>query len=182
MAVTRLDFVAHGARPALWRRVLLAGGVLALASACLNAALQARRVAQLEESIAAAGPRAAVRAALPVEQQRSLAQQESAVADAVRQLNLPVARLIRTVRAPQGMRVALLGLELANKPEPGTPAIGLSGALKISAEAETAQDMMNYVAYLNAQPLFATVYLVKHEMAAGPGTAYRFELEAVWKE
>lgn len=182
MAVTRLNFVADGARLSGWRLALLAAGVLALASACLNWYLQARRVAQLEESIAAAQPRAAVRAPLSAEQQRSLGEQEKAVAGAVRQLNLPVARLIRTVRAPQGLRVALLGLDLANQPEPGTPATGLSGALKISAEAETAQDMMNYVAYLNEQPLFASVYLVKHEMAAAPGNPYRFQLEAVWKE
>jgi hypothetical protein len=182
MAVTRLNFVARSSRPSGWRLGLLAGGMLALASACLNWSLQARSVARLEASIAMAQPRAVVRASLPAAQQRIQDEQEKAVGEAVRQLNLPVGRLIRTVQAPQGVRVALLGLDLANKPEPGQASAGPSGALKISAEAETPQDMMNYVAYLNEQPLFTSVYLVKHEMAAAPGHPYRFQMEAVWKE
>ncbi len=58
-----------------------------------------------------------------------------------------------------------------------------AGALKIGAEAETAQDMINYLAFLNQQPLFKSVYLVKHEMSTTAADhAYRFQLEAQWRQ
>lgn len=38
---------------------------------------------------------------------------------------------------------------------------------------------MNYIAFLSEQPLFSSVYLVKHEQA---GNAYRFQLEAQWRD
>ncbi len=94
-------------------------------------------------------------------------QQVKIVGDAVRQLNVPVTRIIKMVQAPGDIHVALLALDLN------------LGTLKISGEAEGAQDMMNYVAFLSEQPLFSSVYLVKHEQT---GNAYRFQLEAQWRD
>jgi hypothetical protein len=124
-------------------------------------------------------------------QQREQDQQTKVIAEAVRQLNLPVARLLRTLQAPGDLHVALLGLDLNGQPvqdadaaTPGGAAdIAPSGSLKIAAEAETAQDMLNYLAFLSQQQMFRSVYLVKHELASGAaGQAYRFQLEAKWRQ
>jgi hypothetical protein len=139
-------------------------------------------VARLEAQLAQAQPRRAARPQLPPERQREHDAQLKLVADAVRQLNLPVTRLIKTVQAPGDVRVALLGLDLNGEagPDQGSRA---AGALKIAAEAETAQDMINYLAFLNQQSLFRSVYLVKHEMnMAAPEHPYRFQLEAQWRQ
>ncbi|MES2151612.1 MAG: hypothetical protein V4508_17680 [Pseudomonadota bacterium] len=174
MALTRLNFCAHGAPLRGWRLALLVAGLLALAASGLQWIVQARASARLEAQLAQAQPRTVLRAPFSATLQREQDQQLKLVADAVRQLNLPVTRLIRTVQAPQDIRVALLGLDL-----------GASASLKLSAEAETAQDMMNYLAFLDEQPLFVSVYLVKHELGMGSSAAerpYRFQLEAQWRE
>lgn len=179
MGLTNLDFARRAPPLAGWRLALLASGLLALAATSANWMVQTRAAGALEGQLARAQPRIVRTAALGPAQIKAQEQKLRSVAEAVRQLNLPVARLVRTIQAPPDIRVALLGLDLAGKPDAGGPA----GSLKISAEAETAQDMMNYVAYLNEQPLFTSVYLVKHEMrSSAPGRPYRFQLEAQWEE
>lgn len=183
MALTKLNFANRSAPLSGWRLALLAAGLLALGAAGLDWMAQLRGVSKLEADLAQARPRSAEHATLPADEQREQDRQRKIIGAAVRQLNVPVTRLIRTVQAPRDIRVALLGLDLNGAPEPGDAAMGASGALKISAEAETARDMMNYVAFLNEQALFSSVYLVKHELhAAAPGHPYRFQLEAQWRE
>jgi hypothetical protein len=181
MTLTTLDFSTGAAPLSGWRLALLVAGVLALAGAGLDWIVQARSVGKLEAALAQVQPAAPLRAPLSPEQQREQDQQLKAIAEAVRQLNLPVTRLVKTVQSPPDIRVALLGLDLNGKGEAGSN--GASGALKLAAEAETPQDMMNYVAFLNEQSLFTSVYLVKHELnAAAPNHPYRFQLEAQWRE
>lgn len=184
MALTRINFVTRGAPATGWRLALLVAGLLAFGAAGIHWIVQLRSVNRLEAQLAQVQPRQAQRAPLSAAQQRDQDQQLRSIADAVRQLNLPVTRLVKTVQAPPDIRVALLGLDLNGKTEPGDGASkAASGALKISAEAETAQDMMNYVAFLGEQPLFTTAYLVKHEVnAAAPNHPYRFNVEAQWRE
>ena len=182
MGLSTLNFNARAARCSGWRLALLAAGLLALLPAAGHWLAQAQAVARLEAQLAQAQPRRVQRPQLAPTQQREQDTQLKLVADAVRQLNLPVTRLIKTVQAPRDVRVALLGLDLNGQggPEDGSRA---GGALKIAAEAETAQDMINYLAFLNQQTLFRSVYLVKHEMnMAAPEHAYRFQLEAQWRQ
>lgn len=179
MALTRLDFTARAAPTTGWRLTLFGASLLLLALAALNWIVQSRAHAQLGSQLAQAQPRAVRSVPLSASQQRVQEQQLLVIGDAVRQLNLPVARLVKAVRAPQDIHVALLGLDLSNKPE----ALAAAGTLKIAAEAETAPDMMNYVAYLGEQALFTSVYLVKHEVnPALPQKPYRFQLEAQWRD
>jgi hypothetical protein len=45
--------------------------------------------------------------------------------------------------------------------------------------------MLNYLAFLNQQPMFSSVYLLKHEMSSNadaPEHPYRFQLEAQWRQ
>ncbi len=207
----RLSFLPAAAPRGGWRLALLALGAITLLPAGAYWLRMAGDVQALEARIAAAQPRRTAPAALPAVQQREQEQQVKAVAEAVRQLNLPVPRLLKTLQAPSDMHVALLGLDLNGQPaqdggdgvnganaanaanaaiaasttKPANAAApqGPAGSLKITAEAETARDMLNYLAFLNQQPLFRSVYLVKHELAIGdPVHPYRFQLEAQWRQ
>jgi hypothetical protein len=183
--VSRISFVAAAVPLSGWRLVLLAAGLLALAPAAISWNARQQAVSRLESQLAQARPRPIARPARAPGEQRALEQQVKAVAAAVRQLNLPVARLIKTVQAPRDVRVALLALDLNSQPgaDGGSAPTVPAGALKIAAEAETMQDMINYLAFLNQQPLFQSVYLVKHEMNVNaPDHPYRFQMEAQWHQ
>ncbi|SEN67273.1 hypothetical protein SAMN05428959_102850 [Duganella sp. CF517] len=192
--MTRLDFVPRGVPLAGWRLAMLAIGVLMLLPAAINWTAQwqtvARLQARLDAQSAALQPQRLTRPALAPAQQQQIELQVKAVAEAVRQLNLPVTRLLKTIEAREDMRIALLGLDLNGEPAPDVEAAAPStpaGTLKISAEAETAQDMINYLAFLNQQRMFRSVYLLKHEMTGAPPVGggerpYQFQLEAQWRQ
>lgn len=186
--MTHLNFLPRATQPTGWRLALLAIGVLMLLPAAANWITQLQTVNRLEARLnaqtAATQPTRLTRPALAPAQQHELDLQVKAVTEAVRQLNLPVTRLIKAVVAPADVRVALLALDLNGQPpQDGADTAIPSGALKITAEAETAQDMINYLAFLNQQPMFRSVYLIKHEMAAGAGERpYHFQLEAQWRQ
>lgn len=185
--MTRLNFIRAPQPLTGWRLALLAVGLLALVPAALSWIAHAQAVSHLEAQLAQTQPHRAARPALAPAQQKELDQQVKAVAEAVRQLNLPIARLIKTIQAPRDVRVALLALDLNSQPSQDDGAAANSttpaGGLKIAAEAETAQDMINYLAYLNQQPIFRSVYLVKHETSGeGADRPYHFQLEAQWRQ
>jgi hypothetical protein len=200
--MSQLNFLPRATPLEGWRLALLVVGALALLPAGFNWLTQYQAIHKLESQLEQAQPRRITRPALAPAQQKELDLQIKAVADAVRQLNLPVARLIKTIQPPRDVRVALLALDLsgqqaeaASPAETSTAAAATpSGTLKIAAEAETAQDMINYLAFLNQQPMFRSVYLVKHEMANASNAAagqnpdgsaerpYHFQLEAQWRQ
>ena len=180
MGLSRLEFLPPGARQTFkgWRLALCLAGGLMLLPAAVYWLVQAQETRRLEAQLAQLQPARPVRAPLSASQQRERDLELKQVAAAVRQLNLPVTRLVRTVQAPRDVRVALLGLDLnAQQGQDG------ASALKIAAEAETPQDMLNYLAFLNQQPMFSSVYLLKHEMHTNaPEHPYRFQLEAQWRQ
>ena len=180
MGLSRIDFARPGAAQTFkgWRLALFLAGGLMLLPAAVYWLVQAQETRRLEAQLAQLQPARPVRAPLSASQQRERDLELKQVAIAVRQLNLPVTRLIKTVQAPRDVRVALLGLDLnAQQGQDG------ASALKIAAEAETPQDMLNYLAFLNQQPMFSSVYLLKHEMNMNtPEHPYRFQLEAQWRQ
>ena len=180
MGLSRLEFLPPGARQTFkgWRLALCLASGLMLLPAAVYWLVQAQETRRLEAQLVQLQPARPVRAPLSASQQRERDIELKQVAAAVRQLNLPVTRLVRTVQAPRDVRVALLGLDLnAQQGQDG------ASALKIAAEAETPQDMLNYLAFLNQQPMFSSVYLLKHEMHANaPEHPYRFQLEAQWRQ
>lgn len=184
MGLSRLEFLPPGARQTFkgWRLALCLAGGLMLLPAAAYWLVQAQETRRLEAQLAQLQPARPVRVPLSASAQRERDLELKQVAAAVRQLNLPVTRLVRTVQPPRDVRVALLGLDLNAQQ-------GLDGAsvLKIAAEAETPQDMLNYLAFLNQQPMFSSVYLLKHEISSNanantPEHAYRFQLEAQWRQ
>ncbi|MET3133421.1 hypothetical protein AAKU55_003711 [Oxalobacteraceae bacterium GrIS 1.11] len=181
MGLSHVNFLERPAAWSGWRLALLAAGLLTLLPCGLHWLVQRQATQRLEAQLAQAQPRPAPRAQLSPERQREHDAQRGLVAAAVRQLNLPITRLIKTVQAPRDVRVALLGLDLNGQGE--ADGARAAGALKIAAEAETAQDMINYLAFLNQQSLFKSVYLVQHEMnMTAPDHPYRFQLEAQWRQ
>ena len=180
MGLSRLEFLPPGARQTFkgWRLALCLASGLMLLPAAVYWLVQAQETRRLDAQLAQLQPARPVRAPLSASQQRERDIELKQVAAAVRQLNLPVTRLVRTVQPPRDVRIALLGLDLnAQQGQDG------ASALKIAAEAETPQDMLNYLAFLNQQPMFSSVYLLKHEMHANaPEHPYRFQLEAQWRQ
>lgn len=182
MGLSRLELLPPGAKQTFkgWRLALCLAGGLMLLPAAVYWLVQAQETRRLEAQLAQLQPARPVRAPLSASQQRERDLELKQVAAAVRQLNLPVTRLVRTVQAPRDVRVALLGLDLnAQQGQDG------ASVLKIAAEAETPQDMLNYLAFLNQQPMFSSVYLLKHEISSNanaPEHAYRFQLEAQWRQ
>jgi hypothetical protein len=189
--------------------MLLGVGLTALLPAAAHWLRVYADVQALQARMAAVQPRPAAPAPLPPAMLREQEQQLKLVTEAVRQLNLPVARLLKTLQAPADMHVALLGLDLNGQPAQDSgdsddsakaavatggaaapakaaspaPSSSPAGSLKITAEAETARDMLNYVAFLGQQPLFRSVYLVKHEQAGSDQVRpVRFQLEAQWRQ
>ena len=180
MGLSRLEFLPPGAAQTFkgWRLALCLAGGLMLLPAAVYWLVQAQETRRLEAQLAQLQPARTVHAPLSASAQRERDIELKQVAVAVRQLNLPVTRLIKTVQAPRDVRVALLGLDLnAQQGQDG------ASALKIAAEAATPQDMLNYLAFLNQQPMFSSVYLLKHEMNMNtPEHPYRFQLEAQWRQ
>lgn len=184
MRLTRLDFVPGPPPVRGWRLALLVFGLLVSIGTGVRWWLQADATAALEGQLSRAQPRAVAIPVRSAARQRKLEMQAKAIGEAVRQLNLPITDLIKTLQPPKDIRVALLGLDVGGKGVGSeSDGVNAAGVLKIAAEARTPQEMTTYVAFLGDQPLFRSVYLVKHEIhAASPERPYRFLLEAQWRE
>jgi hypothetical protein len=180
MRATVLNFIPVAAPVMGWRLLLLLLGACALLAWGQRWQAQNAVNAQLQQQLAQSRP--VPKASAPTrsaEQQRDLEAHAKVVAEAVRQLNLPVAKLFAALQPPKDIRVALLALDLNAKTGSGG-----SSLLKITAEARTPQEMMAWVAFLDEQALFQSVYLVKHELAVSQGggePGWRFLLEAQWR-
>ena len=99
------------------------------------------------------------------------AAQAAAVNGAILQLNLPWRELQDAVAAATPRTIALVALE----PDPRKQ------VLKITAEAQSSDDMVDYVAELKQQETFSTVALTRHDVQeADPHRPLRFQLEATW--
>lgn len=177
LRMTHLNFV-DTATPLLgWRIAALTLGAALLLSAGSAWVYQKKVSDLLEHQLAQAQPRIVLKPVGSAAELRGREAQVRGVADAVRQLNLPVAELLKALQAPKDVRVALLGLDLGGK----GGADGTASLVKIEAEARTPQEMTAYVAFLGDQKLFRSVYLVKHEKnPLSPDKATRFLVEAQW--
>jgi hypothetical protein len=99
-------------------------------------------------------------------------EQVSAVNRAVRRLNVPWRDLFDTLEQATPQTVALLSLE---------PNADRS-ILKLSAEAATVDDMIEYVQRLKARPEIQSVRLDKHQVdAKDPFHPVRFSLTLSWR-
>lgn len=195
---TELNFIRQGASIRWWHALLLLAALALLVGWNQRWQQQKQHNRQLQQELDKIVPVAATPVVRSAAEQQDLENRARVIGEAVRQLNLPVASLFKTLQPPKDVRVALIGVDLNAKTGAGSGAAGGAnsgansaagnpaggaGVLKIQAEAPNAQQMMAYVAFLDEQPLFKSVYLIKHEVTAASGeAAYRFLLEAQWRQ
>ena len=171
-----MEAVGGAASPSAWRWPAMAGvallaGVLAWQAMQANQALRAVSARLDASSVAPAEPKTTTWS----REERARVQ---AVNVAIRELNLPIAGLLRALEPPRDMAVAVLSVEHS-----GGVAPGASAGLKITAEARTGEDMARYVVFVATRKPFTGAYLIRHEVEAGAAEQpYRFTLEAAWGE
>lgn len=171
MTILAIDFSRRGHRPGIL------GAGLALAAVCgflgaaweyLAATAENRDLTRQVE--AASHSRQIAGAARPVPATLS----EPAIAainEAIAQLNLPWADLFAAIESELPKAVALLALEPDSRRQ----------VLKIVAKARTPDDMLGFIAKLDAGQQFAEVTLLKYEVdGEDAGAAVRFVLQARW--
>lgn len=177
MKPVRIDFAPpglartlHRTPPAAWMLASVAL-LLCVAAAVAGAGLMQRQKAH-EQRLAVVQANIVAPAAPPASTARPISEPQAvAVNAAVMQLNLPWRALQDAVAASTPAAVALLALEPDAKKR----------TLRISAEARTSDEMIDYVARLKREELFSDVVLTHHEINdQDPNRPIRFELDATW--
>jgi Tfp pilus assembly protein PilN len=179
MKRTHIDFAPRSLRRTLFRipgrsigLVVAALGLCIVALSLLVRYQEERE--QLDALQAAIAARSQAIRPLPVAAPPTFTVSEAqalAVNDAVMQLNLPWRDLVEAVRAATPGNVALLALEPDAKRR----------SLRITAETRNSDDMLAYVAKMEEQGWFASVALVRHELAEQePNRPLRFQVSAHW--
>lgn len=114
---------------------------------------------------------------VPIVLSKAQKDQVLAINSAIRQLNMPVAELLRALNPPQDIRVALLGIDLIDDDsDAGLP------KLKLSAEALSGEDMTRYVGFLDGRRPFVQASLVRHEVMQNVSESpWRFTMELTWR-
>ena len=98
--------------------------------------------------------------------------QTASINAAVFQLNQPWRDLFSAMEDATPDTIALLAIESDAK----------RSFLKVSAEAKTSDDMVDYIKHLKKQMLFSGVVLTRHEINEKSSTyLLRFQFEAQWK-
>lgn len=178
MRSMNIDFAPRSLRRTLFHThpavlALAVGGLLLCAGAAFGGWKLAEQRHERESQLRHVRERAAAMSARPVDVVRVAIPEAQAayVNGAILQLNLPWRDLQDAVAAATPRTVALVAME----PDPRKL------ILKITAEARTSDDMVNYVAELKQQEMFSGVNLTRHEInEQDPNRPLRFQLEATW--
>lgn len=176
-----LDGVSDSASKTSWRWVVL------FAAALLTSVLAIQALRTRATVVALTSKLENLRSASEMRRQSGAAKSSwrreelpriTAVNAAIRQLNLPIALILRSLVPPPDVRVAVLSVETV-----GNVAVSEMHILKIVAEAATSADMARYVAFLDERRPFVRAYLMKHEIdMVSSERPYRFSMEVPWSE
>jgi hypothetical protein len=141
--------------------------------------ITSQQVARLEDRVAIQ-----TRSAPPIQpMSRDERQRIVAVNQAVRELNLPVDALLKSLQPPKDIRVALIEIDLTASRAANDIARSAARTMKLVAEAGSGIDMTRYVAFLSDRPGIARAYLLRHEVVESePAKPYRLTLEVEWKD
>jgi len=177
MKRVRLDFAPPSLRRTLHRLPPLAwvpvvGGLCLCAAALVQVLDYREQREEVDAQLAALRARAAAPVVLPRAQVAGIGEQEAAAVNgAISKLNLPWRGLHDAVRAATPANIALLALEPDAKKR----------VLRITAEAKTSGDMLDYVGALGRTALFGSVTLTRHEvLEQDPNRPLRFQVDAGW--
>ncbi|MDR1935081.1 MAG: hypothetical protein LBS49_05805 [Candidatus Accumulibacter sp.] len=171
-----LDAVPQHPHPSSGTRAALALGAVLLAAMTGQLITNAREIGALATRIDEIRP-----APVPVVVEPAWSRGElprvHAVNAAIRELNLPVAAILRALQPPPEIRVAVLGIDASAVADEGTRSV------KVFAEAPTGAEMARYVGFVSARRPFISAYLNKHEIVeAAAGRSFRFTLEVRWAD
>ena len=173
MRALRLDYAARRETGRVGTVILAAGLVLGALALLEHRAVREELTAQesrLAES-RASGKRVAAGAPGSAGDVQAAAQDLKAARLALQRLSLRWDRLFSALESAQAGGVALLAIE----PDPG------GRTVKLSAEARSADDMLDYVARLQAADALADVILASHQIKQGdPLQPLRFAVVASW--
>lgn len=161
-----IDFVRPRKLLSLREGFLLFGSLVALAVSIWSLATTTASLASVEEQLANQKHIQSQKPALLTDAQRA------SINRAIRQLNLPWPELLSAIEAHSVDRVALLSLEpdAANR------------MLRVTGEAKSPDEMLEFVNRLGSDPLFVTANLLRHEVnESDRNRPYRFVMEATWQ-
>lgn len=132
------------------------------------------QLAQQQVQLQSLQDRLELRAVSPVSTAPQLsAKQIQLVAGGIRQLNQPWGELLNALEDSSSAKVALIELRF-------DPALR---QLRGAAECRSVQHMVTFVRQLRAQPLFASVEILAHQInETDKNRPYRFEFSARWRE
>lgn len=106
-------------------------------------------------------------------------QRVPAINHAIRQLNLPVHALLRSLEPPRDLMVAVLSVDSVGQSSTN----GGASSVRIVAQAPHSADMTRYVAFVADRKPFTGAYLRRHEWVDGPQQKLvRFTVEATWND
>jgi len=170
-----LDYARRTRRtPWLGIVILLAGAAVAAAAAAEYSRLTSdlrsaeRRSADLERRL----ERKPERARTNAKDAQVVATQVAYANDVLRQLATPWDSMFHEVEAAHDERVALLSIE----PDPQ------KSVVRISGEARSLDDVLEYVKRLSQSPFLTDVYLQNHQVQTlAPDQPTRFALMAGWR-
>jgi len=151
---------------------LLLAGMLAVIALFLVLQHLDRRQTLLEEDMLRLRQPGTVQSARPDGKENTARREEiTAVRTVLDELALPWQPLFTTLEKLNRPEVKLL--EVTPHPQ--------RHKLRITAQAQDASAMLNYVDNLNAAPIFGDVFLLSHEYTTGgSGMPIRFVTEAAW--
>ena len=159
----------HRTGPLAWSLAVLAVLLCAAAGATGWQMLARQRALDAQLALVRAQVKAPV--VVAAVQPRIGEAQAHAVNAAVLQLNLPWRALQDAVASATPSTIALIALEPDARKQ----------VLKITAEAASSDDMVDYVSQLKQQEAFSAVALTRHDVQeTDPHRPLRFQLEATW--
>lgn len=161
-----IDFVRRSRRLSFKEACLLLGSLFATGVSIWHQALTAEAIAEAEKGLTN-------QRQLLKEKRVALSdEQRASVNQVIRQLNLPWPELLTAIEVHSSGQVALLSLE----PD------AAHRVLRVTAEAKSPEEMLEFVTRLGSDPLFVSAILQRHEINEGDrNRPYRFVVEATWK-
>jgi Tfp pilus assembly protein PilN len=170
----RLEFASAATQPSRLGIAMLIAGVALVGGIAVAIAQQWAGNARQRDTLAALQARR-VSAADGAKRSTPTDPGEIARVRAVRQVSrnlaTPWADVLESLESAPNQSVALLSVEPS----------AAKRSIRITAEARSAQDMLDYLAALQRDSRLSGVVLVSHQVQArAPGTPLRFQVQAAW--
>lgn len=151
--------------------LLLIGGIAAVAVFLVLQQLGAREAALEADMLHLRQPQAGRAIRLDGKENAALREETAAAQAVLNALALPWQPLFTALERLNLPEVRLLAVE----PNPERRKV------RITAEAASVGDMLDYVGSLGEVPMFGDVFLMSHEHETGAAMPFRFVVEAAWQ-